>query len=375
MDEGTITMIANPAGLRHTARLLLAAGVAAGVLLAGAASAMADSAQLTITDTGGRPDPVADVARVFTVSGTAAVSEELFVSQRPAGGAACAPSPYTDPGQPIPGTGNSFYFRQVQGSFNVQAAATWGGPGSYLFCIWLTPNSTTVSTPISQVITFRSPTGTISATINPLIPRPSQDVNVTVTGASEASEDVFATVRSAGGAPCAPSFRSDPGESVINGTSVNGSFAIQATTNQSSAGNYVLCLWLAGSSSDPAPIAGPQAIPFSVVQPPPVVGSASVLNCANQRHVATVRARVVKSVCLRYRFSTLPLQGQKLTATFVNPAHRTYKRISTTWPDQTTPTITLGSLLSRGYNHRRGTWTVILRVAGKQVNSTSFRVV
>jgi hypothetical protein len=354
-------------------RCLLAGAAAAAACMVWASSAFADSAQLTITDTAGLPDPVAHVARVFTVSGTAAVNEILFLKFRPAGGASCAPTPDSDSaGSSYPL--NALTGRAVDGSFTFTVAATWDTVGSTQFCLWLAPNSDTVTTPITQVVTFRSPTGTISATINPVVARPGRDAQILVTGASEAPELVFAKVRPAGGAPCAPTADSDTGQYVITGKSVNGAFGLPATTSQSTPGQYVLCLWLASTSSDAAPIAGPQPVTFSVVQPPPVVSSASVLNCASQRHVGTVRARLVRAVCVRYRFSVVPLVGQKLTVAFVTPAHRTYKRVSVRWPKQTTPAISVGSLLSRGYKHRHGLWQAVLRVEGKEIKRTAFRV-
>lgn len=362
-------MTARRAGFTRTIRLLIAGSVAAVALLAGAATAMADSATLTITDSAGRADPAAKVPRVFTISGTAAVSEYMWASYRPAGGAPCAPTPSSDTAGY-----NLFSSESVNGTFSRNRALTFDSPGTYQFCIWLTSSSSTVSTPITQVFTFRSPTGTISATLSPLVPRPGQQAQVTISGTSEAPEYVYATVRSAGGAPCAPTYQSDTGSSVIDGEGVNGAFTKQGTTTQQTPGSYVLCLWLASSSSDAQPIAGPQAVPFSVVQPPPVIAAASVLNCRTQRHVGSVRPRFVSSVCMRYRFSVVPLVGQKLTVTFITPAHRTYKRVSTAWPQQSSPSLIIGSLLSRGYKHRHGVWQAVLRVAGKEVNRASFRV-
>ena len=355
------------AGLPGAARLLAALGVVTVVALAAAGTAMADSAALTVTDSAGRPDPAAQVPRVFTITGNAAVSEYLWASYRPAGGAPCAPSPYSD-------NASSQVVSQhaVNGTFSFNQVLTIQSAGTYQFCIWLTPSGSTATTPITQVFTFRSPTGTISATLNPLVPRPGQQTQVSVSGSSEAPERVYATVRAAG-APCAPTFDSDTGSSVIDGSSVNGAFTATGTTAQQQPGSYVLCLWLASSSSDAAPIAGPQAIPFTVVQPPPKVTSASVLNCRSGRHVGSVRARFVPSVCLRYRFSVPPLSGQKVTVTFITPARVTYKRVSAVW-DQSDPSIIIGALSSRGYKHRRGVWQAVLRVGGKEVNRTSFRV-
>ena len=367
-------MTVRRSGVPRRARLLVVVAVTAVVVLTAASAAMADSAQLTITDTGGHSDPVAGVPRVFTVSGTAAVSEYLFMKQRPAGGAPCGPSANTDPGSTLTGFYDDFWSKPVTGAFSLPVARTWNTPGTFLFCIWLASSNTAVSTPISQVITFRSPTGTISATVNPVIPRPGQDAQVTVTGASEAPEYVYAKVRAAGGAPCAPTFQSDSGDSVINSAAVNGAFSQQATVNEDTPGSYVLCLWLASSSEDTAPIAGPQAVPFSVVQPPAKVKAASVLNCTTQRHVGSVRARFVSAVCVRYRFSVTPLPGQKLSVSFITPARRTYKRVSSPWPDQTSPSIIIGSLPSGGYKHRRGVWQAVLRINGKEINRVAFRV-
>jgi hypothetical protein len=349
---------------------VLGALLAVAATLVTAPAAFADTATLTVTTPGGQPDPVAGVGRVFTVSGNAAVSEELFVAHRPAGGAACAPSYNSDSGEGL----GSFNWQSVNGNFSFQTAITWSSPGTELFCIWLAQSSSSVSTPISQVITFRSPTGTISATVGPAVPRPDQDTQITVTGASEAPREVFAKVRAAGGAPCAPTYDSDSGDSVLYEDDVNGAFTLTATTRQANPGHYLICLWLASSSRDAAPIAGPQAVAFDVVQPPPRVASTSVLNCSNGRRSRPVHARTTPGVCLRYRFSTPPLAGQKLTVTFLTPAHRTYKRVATAWPDQTSPQLVVGSLAHRAYRHRRGIWQAVLRVAGTQLATTSFRV-
>lgn len=363
-------MITSNVHTRRRRHYVLGALVAVTATLAAAPTAFADTATLTVTTPGGQPDPVAGVGRVFTVSGNAAISEELFVVHRPAGGAACAPSYSSDSGEDL----SSFYGRSVNGNFSFQTAITWSAPGTELFCIWLAPSSSSVSAPISQVITFRSPTGTISATVGPAVPRPDQDAQITVTGASEAPSEVFAKVRAAGGAPCAPTYDSDSGDSVLYEREVNGAFTLTTTTRQVKPGHYLICLWLASSSSDAAPIAGPQAVAFDVVQPAPQVASTSVLNCTNGRRARPVHARTTPGVCLRYRFSTPPAVGQKVTVTFVTPAHRTYKRVATAWPEQTSPELVVGSLAHRAYRHRPGMWQAVLRIAGRQLATTPFRV-
>jgi hypothetical protein len=90
-----------------------------------------------------------------------------------------------------------------------------------------------------------------------------------VTGSSEAPSRVYATIRSAGGAGCAPTYQADTGQNLINGQSVNGSFSILATTTQTQVGTYLICLWLASSPNDTSPIAGPQPETFTVASPAP----------------------------------------------------------------------------------------------------------
>lgn len=69
------------------------------------------------------------------------------------------------------------------------------------------------STPFTQAITFRAPTGTITATLSPITGRINEPTPITVTGASEAPAKVFARVRPGGGAGCAPTYNADAGES------------------------------------------------------------------------------------------------------------------------------------------------------------------
>ena len=255
-------------------------------LLAGATQARADSATITVTNTAGQSDPVAGVPRVFTLSGVAAVPERIFVKHRAPGGAPCAPSAETDSGSTLPS-----YFpewgwdSEVNGSFSFQHVFTWDSVGSEVFCIWLAENEKTiVNTPITQTITFRAPTGTITATVSPTTPSPAQQFTVTITGASEASEEVFATLRPAGGAACAPTFQADSGQGLVNGQNVNGSFSIQSTASESNAGTYLVCLWLADSASSTPAIAGPQPETFTVASPVPIASGSCLRDRAGVGH-------------------------------------------------------------------------------------------
>lgn len=277
--------------IRRFATLAIATGAA---LLALTAVAFADSASISVTTTSGTSDPAAGVPRTYTLSGNTGSPKRYYVKYRATGGAPCAPSAYSDSGR---STGADYptdwYGTPVNGDFSSSYAFTWRTPGTYLFCIWLATSDSQVVTPISQTIAFRSPTGTISGTVNPVTPSPGQQATVTVTGASEAPERVYARVR-AEGAPCAQTYDADTGTGLIGDTNVNGSFSVQATTTQQRAGNYVVCLWLATSSNDTAPVAGPQPVPFTVAAPPP---PPCVVPGVTRKSLATAKRRIRAAHC------------------------------------------------------------------------------
>jgi hypothetical protein len=198
-----------------------------------------------------------------------------------------------------------------------------------------------------------------------------------VAGVTEATRRVYAKIRPVGGASCGPTFDADPGGEMIDGWSVDGAFSINAYVNDPVLGQYLVCMWLAGSSDDGAPVAGPQAQTFDVVRGRPVVvSSAAALNCKTKRAIRRIsHAGKVKSVCMRYRFSSTPSEGERLSVSYVSPKRGTYKTVTATWPDGSSrTTITTATLPARAYKHRRGVWRVILRVDGKQIKSTPFRV-
>lgn len=249
--------------------LIVAAIMAVG--LAAAAPAFADSASLTVTNTAGESDPAADLPRVFTVSGATAAPERVFVKTRAVGGAPCAPSADSDTGERVEeGFSTLAWETEVNGAFSISKVISWGSPGPALFCIWIASTRESITTPIPQVITFRSPSGTIAATISPPVPKPGENATLTVLGTSEAPEEAFAKLRPAGGAACAPDFSADPGTSLLDySNAVNGAYQLKSTFSEAAAGSYVICLWLASSSSSIPAVAGPQPIPFTVGYPPP----------------------------------------------------------------------------------------------------------
>jgi hypothetical protein len=237
--------------------------------LAGASPALADSASLSFTDAAGVSDPVVGVGRTLTLSVNSAVSTHVYVRYRPAGGAPCAPSASSDSGSGgFEGfSGDTFNGTTVNGTVKLAKTGTWPTPGTFQFCIWLAASESTPATPFMQNVTFRRPVGAISATVAPITPQVNELATVTIVGSSEAPKHVYATIRPAGGAPCATSWNADSGRSLVNGRDVNGAFSVQATTSQATPGAYLICLWLADSESDGAPVAGPQPATFTVIAP------------------------------------------------------------------------------------------------------------
>jgi hypothetical protein len=353
-------------------RLALATCATTVALLAGAATALADSASISVTTAAGVPDAAAYLPRTFTFSGTTTGSKRLYVKHRADGGAPCAPSAYADSGTWLD---SSFYGQPVSGSFSFQHVLTWRSPGAWMFCFWLANDETTVVAPLTQTITFRPSAGTIGATITPATPRPGEPAQITIAGSTEAPKRVYAKLRSADGSACAASYDTDPGGSILGGWSVDGNYSISEPYSQATPGRYMLCMWLAGSSDDTLPIGGPQQQTFTIVQPPPpAVESVVALNCRTKRPVKLIRARKVKSICMRYRFSRPPEAGQRLSVAYVTPRNVTYKTLSSTWPAVPPRTLTTGALTIGAYKHRRGVWYAVLRVDGQWVKTKSFRI-
>lgn len=257
-------------GASRRGRILFVA--TAMVALASAGSAWANTASIKFVDAAGKEDPAAYVGRTLVLTGNAPTANTgVYIKFRAPGGAPCGPSANSDSGDSL-SFGNRGYdpAGRFNGNFDVRVSGIWDAPGTFVFCIWMTTGSgSTTSTPITQNITFRGSTGSVSAAVAPPSVPLGQDVAATLSGSTEAPARVYASYRAAGGAPCAGTASADTGSQLnVSGTTVNGSFNIPATIDSPDAGNYQLCVWLARSSSD-APIAGPQPTTFSVVAPPP----------------------------------------------------------------------------------------------------------
>jgi hypothetical protein len=308
-------------GRRVPARLAIAVALVVLVALSCSGPALADSASISVTNTAGQSDPAAGLPRVFTVSGNVAVPKKLYVKYRGPGGAPCAPNAESDTGAYLDGEyswNSTFYGAGIEGAFSIHEVITWHSPGPTVFCIWLAENEKEITTPITQTITFRSPGGTITATVNPAEPVPGQEATVTVTGASEAPEKVYAKIRAAGGASCAPTFEADSGAPLIEGEGVNGSFSTQAKTAVLKAGQYLVCLWLASGPNETPAIAGPQPETFSVGSPPPPPPPPPAPSCVVPHAVSgvslkTIERRLVAAHCgvgrVRYAFSAHRRRG------------------------------------------------------------------
>lgn len=287
---------------------LVLGGLVIGLSLPGAA--LADSATITITTTSGQSDPAAGLPRVFDLVGNSAAPEDAFVKYRAPGGAPCAPSAASDTGRTLEAEsfGYVWWVSSVNGDFSFPTVLTWPSPGTTMFCIWIAEEAETIATPITQMVTFRAPGGTIRMSVNPPSPLPGQAATITIAGASEAPEEVFATVKPyGGGTACAPTFESDSGGGVIDNAEVNGSYSVQGTYTQESAGLYQLCAWLASSRSSTPAVAGPQAFTFFVgipapppppPPPPPSHRHVCVVPKFNSHmSLATVERRIVRSHC------------------------------------------------------------------------------
>jgi hypothetical protein len=352
-------------------RVALASLVATLALLGGAGPALADTASLSVTTDAGLVDPVAYVPRVFTVSGTASVSEYLFVKHRAAGGPPCAASAYTDSGTFLDG---GFYGVPVSGSFALRKTLTWRRPGTWMVCFWMASEETSIATPTTEVMTVRAPAAAISATMSPNPAHAGEPAQITVAGTTEANRRVYAKIRAADGMPCAPTFDADPGGSMIAGWSVEGAFALKANLDNPVLGQYLVCTWLAGDSADDLPVAAVGQV-FGVVRPRPIrVSSAAAVNCKTHHKLRRIRATKVKSVCMRYGFSSPPLAGERLSLSYVTPAHRVYKTVGATSRGARAVVLKGTALPARAYKRRRGTWRAILRINNHELSSTTFKV-
>ncbi len=317
-----VRMLPGKPAARFGVLLLLALAMSAAL----ASAALADSATISVTNTAGASDPAAKLPRVFTLSGVSAAQNEIFVKYRAPGGAPCAPSARSDTGQYLENESefddNVWDGEEVNGDFNLSFVDSWPTVGPSMFCIWIGENESAITPPITQVVSFRAPSGTVSAVITPSRPAPNELATITAGGASEAPAEVDATVKTGGGgAPCAPTPTSDSGENVLY-SNVNGAFSVQSTFKEETPGTYELCVWLVNSrEASPPALAGPVSIPFVVgypTPPPPVKRPPPPAHCivptfSTHMTLGSVKRRIAGSHCrvglVRYAHSRSVKRG------------------------------------------------------------------
>jgi hypothetical protein len=92
-------------------------------------------------------------------------------------------------------------------------------------------------------------------------------VTIAVSGTAERPALVHARVRFADGSPCAPTYASADGRSLVRDAAVDGAFSLRLATTPAKAGRYRVCVWLARSVRDPSPLAAPLALGFRRIAP------------------------------------------------------------------------------------------------------------
>ncbi len=299
---------------RPTGRRILAIAAATCVaLLGGPATVSADSATITVTDTAGRLDPAAGLPRVFKLTANSGVPARIYVKYRNVGGAPCAPSASVDTGE---NDYESFlpYGRELNGDYTWSKAATWHRRGPTMFCIWIASSSTSIAQPFTQVIDFRAPVGSLSLGVTPLVPLPGQPFTLALNGATETPSRLYVRVKAGSG--CAPTYGSDSGDSIVDGNATDGVIAATATLERP-AGQYTACAWVASSSSDTAPIVGPQSLTFDIVTPappPPIPVAPKPPACAVVDR-AVRRGKSVRVRCYRVSQSSVRVRFKRAKRT------------------------------------------------------------
>lgn len=232
-------------------RWLIVSSVAALAFLAVPASALAaDSVSLAIDD------PANGVPTQLHVATTAAAATQLFITyKKTASSAVCAPTPAADKGTKI-----SYGPAIPAGTGTIAIAHTFTFTGSYLFCSWLAPSSTTsASASAAQPVTIRSLKASLAISANPAQPITGNPVTITMAGSDEISQPLYAKTRllPASGGACTSTASPDKGNQLGgSGASQKGTFSKTFKTTFSQPGAWLVCGWLAsGGSTTPLAVA------------------------------------------------------------------------------------------------------------------------
>jgi hypothetical protein len=233
-----------PPAIGRRVRLAGIAAIAALGLLAIPASALAaDSVSLTIDD------PADGVPTQIHAATTAAAATQLFITyKKSASSAVCAPTPAADKGTKI-----SYDPAIPAGSGTVAIAHTFTFTGSYLFCSWLAPSTTSSATAsAAQAFTIRSLKASIAIAASPAQPVTGTSVTITMSGSDEISQPLYAKTRllPSGGAGCSPTASPDKGLQLGgSGQSQKGAFTKTFKTTFATPGAWLVCGWLASGGS------------------------------------------------------------------------------------------------------------------------------
>jgi hypothetical protein len=230
--------------IRRGLRFMGIAAIAALGLLAIPASAFAaDSVSLTIDD------PANGVPTQIHAATTAAAATQLFITYKKSDSSAvCAPTASADKGTKI-----TYAPAIPAGTGTVAIAYTFKVTGSYLFCSWLAPTSTSSATAsAAQPVAIRSLKASLAISANPAQPVTGTPVTITMSGSDEISQPLYAKTRllPAGGGSCTSTASPDRGVQLSgSGQSQKGSFSKTYKTTFSSPGAWLVCGWLASGGS------------------------------------------------------------------------------------------------------------------------------
>jgi hypothetical protein len=232
-----------PAIGRRLRRVCLLAVAALGLFVLPASALAADSVSLTIDD------PADGVPTQIHAATSAAAATQLFITyKKSASSAVCAPTPAADKGTKI-----SYDPPIPAGTGTVAIAHTFTFTGSYLFCSWLAPSTTSPATAsAAQAFTIRSLKASIAIAANPAQPVTGTSVTITMSGSDEISQPLYAKTRllPAGGGGCTPTASPDKGLQLGgSGQSQKGAFSKTFKTSFSTPGAWLVCGWLSSGGS------------------------------------------------------------------------------------------------------------------------------
>ncbi len=199
--------------------------------------------------------PKAEIASIVKARVVADESTLLYIKTRATGGPACAPTPQTDPGVTV-GWGVFDAGEFLVGDNTRDIVTTWSEAGPRVYCAWLRSRaSSAFIATLNGTFTIASPTGAISGVVVPATAPRDQTFAVRVTGSSEVSRRLLWRIRPVGEPPCAVSPVLEPGNAGFEDAgTVLGSFSNQLLVHISDYGRYRLCIWVASSTSDTAPL-------------------------------------------------------------------------------------------------------------------------